>query len=164
MKANTKTPIPMSEDAVLNNTIKWFIERGWEIVYQTRSLKDGAIGGVDAILYSDEFERFVFIDAKGTAATKEKKSVSFTNALGALIKRVRFSGGYSGVEDAKRFTDSKWRKRVSDEASHRRSNYVLALTSDYEQTVRSALDPTLAELLNIHAFIVTPEGVTELKW
>jgi hypothetical protein len=53
---------------------------------------------------------------------------------------------------------------VSDEASHRRSNYVLALTSDYEQTVRSALDPTLAELLNIHAFIVTPEGVTELKW
>jgi hypothetical protein len=66
--------------------------------------------------------------------------------LGSLIKRIRFESGYSGVEHAARFTPADMRVRVAREARHCVSDYVLAVTPDYEKTIRVALDPNLAAL------------------
>lgn len=155
----------VDEDVVLQRAIQWYQDKseGWELIYQTRPItkKPGAIGGVDAILFSERLARFSFIDAKGTSVGKEAKSKAFTNALGALIKRIRFENGYGGVEASALYVSSQWRARVKSEARHRRSEYMLALTPDYVATVNSALDPALAALLHLRVLIVSPHHVKE---
>ncbi|MFZ4778646.1 MAG: hypothetical protein ACOYM3_25035 [Terrimicrobiaceae bacterium] len=158
------TPGLMNEDLVLDRAIEWFLQKGTNLLYRTRPIAGGAIGGVDAILVSPITRRYTFIDAKGGAASPVKRSNAFTNCLGALIKRIRFESGYSGMEDAGLFTSPKARKDVADSARHRNSNYVLALTPDYEQTVRSALDPSLASLLHIEVLFVFPDSIAEFEW
>jgi hypothetical protein len=103
----------MNEDQVLQAVIQWFATRGSRPIYQTRPVAESAIGGVDAILYDPQQCRYTFIDAKGTAAEKVKRSTSFTNSLGSLIKRIRFETGYSGLEAKARFTPLESRARLS---------------------------------------------------
>ena len=154
----------MNEDQVLQSVIQWFIASGSTLLYQTRSIAEGAIAGVDAILYSPQHRRYTLIDAKGAAATPVARSTSFSNSLGSLIKRIRFESGYSGFEAASRFTPPESRATVATDARHRISDYVLALTPDYEETLRTALDPALASLLHIRAIIVQPDSVHEYAW
>ena len=78
---------------VLWRAIAWFTERGWKLIYQTWPVAEGAFGGGDAILMKVSLWRFVFIDAKSWAETKERGSSGFTNCLGALIKRICFERG-----------------------------------------------------------------------
>lgn len=154
----------MNEDEVLESTIQWFAASGSTLLYQTRPLAEGAIGGVDAIVHSSEYDRYSLIDAKGAAATPQARSTNFSNGLGSLIKRIRFETGYSGMEAADRFNPPDERARVATEARHCRTDYVLALTSDYENTVRGGIDPALASLLHIRVLIVQPTIIQEFTW
>ncbi len=88
----------MQEDDVLNRAIAKFAAEGWHLIYKTRPIAESAIGGVDAILMKRDPWQFVFVDAKGCLESKEKRSNGFTNCLGALVKRIRFDRGYTGVE------------------------------------------------------------------
>ena len=154
----------MNEDQVLQAVIQWFTDSGSTLIYQTRPLSEGAIAGVDAILYSAKQNRYTFIDAKGAAATPVARSTAFSNSLGAVIKRIRFERGYSGMEAASRFTPPESRASVAANARHRVSDYILALTPDYEETVRVALDPALASLLHIRVLIAAPDAIREFTW
>jgi hypothetical protein len=89
---------------------------------------------------------------------------NFSNGLGSLIKRIRFETGYSGMEAADRFNPHDARVRVAAEARHRRTDYILAITSDYLNTVRGGIDPALASLLHIRVLIVHPATIQEFTW
>jgi len=160
----------MHEDEVVRRSIAWFTEQGWNLIYQTRAVADGAIGGVDAILMKAEPWKFVFIDGKGAAETKERRSGGFTNCLGAIIKRIRFVQGYLSNEAANRFIPNEqfladdYRQRLTEFGVHRNSEYVLALTPDMRETVRTALDPALAALLHIRILLVNETGIEEMHW
>jgi len=154
----------MNEDQVLQAVIQWFVASGTTLLYQTRPIAEGAIAGVDAILFSPQHQRYTFIDAKGAATTPVARSTSFSNSLGSIIKRIRFESGYSGPEAAARFTPPESRATIATTARHRVSDYVLALTPDYEETVRTALDPALASLLHIRVLIVRPDAIREYAW
>ena len=120
----------LSDDLVLARAIAWFIQEGAHVLYKTRTIADGAIGGVDAILFDSDSDRFTFIDAKGKATSPAKRSNAFTNCLGALMKRIRFETGYAGVESADLFSSPGDKKRVAKHARHRNSDYIIALTPD----------------------------------
>jgi hypothetical protein len=154
----------MNEDQVLQAVIEWFVARGSTLLYQTRPIAEGAIAGVDAIMFSPRHQRYTFIDAKGAATTPVARSTSFSNCLGSLIKRIRFESGYSGLEAADRFTPIESRATIATAARHRVSDFVLAFTPDYEETVRLALDPALASLLHIRVLIVQPDSIREYAW
>jgi hypothetical protein len=160
----------MHEDEVVGRSIRWFAEQGWRCVYQTRAVSAGAIGGVDAILIKNDPCKFVFIDAKGSADSKERRSLAFTNCLGALIKRIRFEQGYLSNEAFNCFipTDDvsaeECRRQLSSSAVHKNSEYVLAVTPDFRETVRTALDPTLASLLHIRVLLVSDAITEEMHW
>lgn len=154
----------MSEDVVLQNVINWFASLNSTLLYQTRPVAEGAIGGVDAILFCPHTNRFIFIDAKGAATKPVSRAASFSNSLGNLIKRIRFENGYTGNEAAERFIPLESRNRIATEARHRVSDYILALTPDYEQTVRMTLDPALASLLHIRVLFVETDLVRECVW
>ena len=154
----------MNEDQVLQAAIQWFTAGGSRLIYQTRPLSEGAIGGADAILISEHTNRYTFIDAKGKYAKSPARSNAFSNSLGTILKRIRFERGYSGLEDARRFTSPEARAAMNADARHRVSDYVLALTPDFEETVRTALDPALASLLHIRVLLVAPEVIREFTW
>lgn len=153
----------MSEDDVLKRCIEWFEQRGegWAPIYQTQELAKSAVGGVDAILFSETKRRFVFVEAKGESGRKAARSTAFTSALGALIKRIKINSGYQGMETADRYKTKEWRKRVQTDARHECSEYVLALTPDYYETVRQCVDLALAEMLHIRILIFYPAEVRE---
>jgi hypothetical protein len=154
----------MNEDQVLQSVIQWFVANRSTSLYQTRPIAEGAIAGVDAILFSQQHQRYTFIDAKGAAATPVARATAFSNSLGSLIKRIRIETGYSGFGAAARFTPPESRATIATAARHRVSDYVLALTPDYEETVRTALDPALASLLHIRVLIVEPDFIREYAW
>src|SRR6266576_3080406 len=109
----------MNEDQVLQSVIQWFIASGSTSLYQTRPIAEGAIAGVDAILFSPKHQRYTFIDAKGAAATPVSRSTAFSNSLGSLIRRIRFETGYSGFEAASRFTPPESRATIATAGRHR---------------------------------------------
>jgi hypothetical protein len=160
----------MHEDEVVGRAIDWFTGQGWKLIYQTRPIADGAIGGVDAILMKVEPWKFVFIDGKGAAETKERRSGGFTNCLGALIKRIRFEQGYLSNEAVNRFIPDDqfaaedYRQRLTQFGVHKNSEYVLALTPDMRETVRTGLDPALAALLHVHVLLVSESAIEEMQW
>ncbi len=160
----------MNEDEVLNRAVASYTAQGWVLIYKTRPIADGAIGGVDAILMKQNPWRFTFIDAKGSAETKEKRSGGFTNCLGALLKRIRLEHGYTSNEAVDRFVPSgdftaeDYRERLVEHGTHKNSEYVLALTPDMRQTVITALDPALAALLHISVVLVSDTSVDKMQW
>jgi hypothetical protein len=160
----------MHEDDVLRRAVAWFVDRGWMLIYQTRPVAEGALGGVDAVLMRVSPWRFVFIDAKGAGKNKVRRSSGFTNCLGALIKRIRFEQGYLSNEaldkyiPSSEFTAEDYRQRLSQFGVHKNSEYVLTLTPDMRETVRTALDPTLASLLHIRALLVAEDSIEEMQW
>ena len=160
----------MTEDALLAEVIYYFAEDGWSLAYQTRPLSQGAIAGVDAILLKQDPWRFVFIDAKGSTHDSIKRSNNFTNALGAILKRIRFERGYMGFEAKKYFNSTKGMTRnevietIKKYAVHRNSQYILAFDRDMEQTIKSSFDPALASLLHISVLFVSESEVTFFRW
>jgi hypothetical protein len=160
----------MHEDKVLDQAIAHFTADGWVLIYRTRPIAEGAIGGVDAILLKHNPWRFTFIDAKGYAETKERRAGGFTNCLGALLKRIRFEHGYSSNEAVDRFiptgefTAEDYRNRLVEHGKHKNSEYVLAMTPDIRQTVMTALDPSLAALLHISVLLVSDNCVEKMHW
>ena len=160
----------MTEDDVLTAGVEWLKGQGWQLCYLTRPLAEGAIGGVDAILFKLAPQSFAFVDAKGDSGSKEAKSAAFTNCLGALMKRIRVCGGYAGVEAKSRFIAAaglkvpELRRAVQEKGLHRSSLYYLVLPESHAQTVESALDPALASLLHIHVLMVGSDGVREHQW
>jgi len=160
----------MKEDGVLEKSIQFFKNQGWVLIYQTRSLSEGAIGGVDAILLLRDPLRLIFVDAKGETSNSVKRSTDFTNALGALVKRIRFERGYSTVEDIKRYLSIEGlkpvqvRDLVKKHGVHRNSEYVLAVDPSMKETIKSALDPSLAGLLHIRILLVDEESVGFFQW
>lgn len=160
----------MHEDDIVRLAVGWFTERGWKLVYQTRAIADGAIGRVDAILTKVDPWKFVFIDGKGAAESKERRSSGFTNCLGAIIKRIRFEQGYRGNEAVslfisdEQFSAEDYRQRLNQFGVHRNSEYVLALSPDMHHTVQTCLDPALASLLHIRILFVSDNRIEEMQW
>lgn len=160
----------MHEDEVLNRAVAAYTADGWQLIYKTRPIAEGAIGGVDAILMKQNPWRFVFIDAKGCAEKKEKRSSGFTICLGALLKRIRFEHGYTSNEAVDRFVAAgefsaeDYRERLVEHGKHKSSEYVLAVTPDMRQTVTTGFDPTLAALLHITILLVSENGVEKMQW
>ena len=145
----------MNEDAILQAAIAWFTSRGSTLIYQTRPFSEGASASADAILHSAESR---------ITPTPVARATAFTNSLGSLIKRNRFDRGYSGREETARFNPPESRAGVATAARHQVSDYVLALTPDYEDEVRIALDPALASLLHIRVLLFAPDSVREFSW
>jgi hypothetical protein len=160
----------VSEDEILQRAIAFYQEQNWTLLYQTRSLAEGAIGGVDAILFKRKPISFVFIDAKGRVENNVRRSTDFTNVLGALIKRIRLEKGYSSVEAVDRFipfddlNSREVRDFVKKHGVHRNSEYILALDPLMRETIKSALDSTLAGLLRIRVLFVSNESVEFFQW
>lgn len=160
----------MNEDEILERSITYYSHQGLTLLYRTRPIADGAIGGVDAILHKPEPLKFVFIDAKGGGVDSIRRSTDFNNVVGAMVKRIRFEKGYSGVEDTKRFnplgnkTPKEVREMIKNHAVYRHSEYVLALAPEMKETIRFGLDPTLMSLLKIHILIVHPDTFEFYVW
>lgn len=160
----------MDEDAILEAAVHWLEKQGWQTIYRTRSIAEGAIGGVDAILAKEHPWQFAFVDAKGDSDSKERRSVGFTNCLGAMIKRIRFESGYRSNEQAALFrplgdlSSAECRDRVRELAVRSRSHYILALPQSLRRTALSAIDPSLAALLNLQVLIVSEAAVEEMAW
>lgn len=161
----------MDEDAVLQAALGWLALQGWELAYRTRPIAEGAIGGVDAILIKGGRPRhFCFVDAKGEAPNPVGRATSFTNCVGALLKRIRIEAGYLGNEAAERFqpvgefSADQVRDLVAREGVHKRSQYILAVTSDFTNTVTTSLDASIASLLHIQVLEVNDGGVMPIYW
>ena len=159
----------MNEDQVVDAAIGWLGQQGWQVCYRTRPVAAGAIGGVDAILIQERPHHFAFVEGKGEAATPVQRSAGFTQALGSLLKRIRFERGYLGIEATERLQPTpgqsvaQLRALLQESAVHRRSEYFLALPHSYRQTVEVCLDPALAALLHMRVLLVAGEaGATEL--
>jgi hypothetical protein len=88
-----------------------------------------------------------------------KKGTTFS-----LLKRVRFLSGYKSNETAAHFTSEKIRQRIADEACFSKSEYVLALTEDYSETIKRVLDPNLGDYLHLKVFTVGQDGVKSFAW
>lgn len=161
----------MNEDEVLEAALSWLAQQGWQLAYCTRPIAEGAIGGVDAILIeAGPPRRFCFIDAKGQAPNPVRRATSFTNCIGALLKRIRIETGYVGNEAADRFlpvgdlSAAEVRALIAQEGVFRRSEYVLAVTSDFRNTATTVLDSSVSSLLHIKILEVSDAGVTQLDW
>jgi hypothetical protein len=160
----------MEEDKLLDKAVAFFTNAGWTLAYQTRPLSQGAIAGVDAVLVRKNPWQFVFVDAKGSTTESVRRSNNFTNALGAILKRIRFEKGYIGLEARKNFIacHGLGQREIIDllrkHAVHRNSEYVLAFDPEMVETVKTSLDPALAALLHIRVLLVDDSSTRFFQW
>lgn len=90
--------------------------------------------------------------------------------LGAMVKRIRVSSGYTGNEATDRFrsigdlTARQVRNGIAQHGVHEKSEYVLALPRDFETTVRYSPNPQLARMLRMRVLLISEKGVRETEW
>lgn len=157
----------MDEDSILETAIRFLQTDGWHLSYRTRPIAEGAIAGVDAILYNPELTEFRLIDAKGESSDSVARSTAFVNCLGTLIKRIRFQAGYLHLESTALFTPpagadvNTFKDIMRREAVHRNCEYWLVFPISMRQTIIDTLDPTLAGILRLNILLVNDKAEAE---
>jgi hypothetical protein len=160
----------MTEDQILQASITFLEQEGWTTIYRTRPNAEGAIGGVDAIFIKYDSNHILFLEAKADSNDGIKRSGDFSNALGTILKRIRFESGYSGVEAIKRFipipqhTQRSLKNYVKKHGLHKNSTYVLAFEPGYAESIKQFFDPSLAALLNVKVLMVTQTQAYYFNW
>jgi hypothetical protein len=149
----------MTEDEVIDKAVAHYVNKGCLCLYRTARATaaggPGEQGGADAILHDSQAKRFFFLEAKGSADSPVKASNNFTNALGAVIKRVRLNAGYTGNEALINFdgnTDAEkkeTRNLIQRDGILTNSAYILALPNEYGERARSSVDEEALKLLHI---------------
>lgn len=161
----------MNEDELLEVAIGFLLSEGWQLVYRTRPIAQGARAGVDAILFNPHLSAFRLIDAKGESTSPVARSIAFANCLGTLVKRIRFRAGYLHLESIALFTPPQgftidaFRDHMRQHAVHRNCEYWLALPATMRQTILDTLDPHLAGVLRLQVLLVDAMGIAErMSW
>lgn len=161
----------MDEDAILDAAIIFLQTDDWHLSYRTRPVADGAIAGVDAILFNATISAYRIVDAKGESSSPASRSTAFANCLGSLIKRIRFNSGYLHLENKALFTPpagisvDAFRETMRQDAVHRNCEYWLVFPTTMRQTILDTLDPALTGILNIHIILVNDVGAVEhFRW
>ncbi len=160
----------MTEDQILDAAINTLLQDNWHLGYKTRPISDGAIAGVDAILFNPRLGEFRLIDAKGDRGTPVGRSSDFVNCLGSIVKRIRFNAGYLHLEARSHFTPplgisvNQFRDLLRQRAMHRNCEYWLALPTTMQQTVVDTLDPVLAGILRLRILLADAEGTLPFNW
>lgn len=161
----------MDEDSILDIAISFLSTKGWYLAYRTRPIQDGAIAGVDAILYNPELNEFRLIDAKGESKSPPQRSTHFANCLGSLLKRIRIDSGYLHLESKALFIPlpkspiKDFREHMRRHAVHRNCEYWLVFPFSMRQTIVDTLDPALAGILRLYILLVDEKGIaTRFEW
>jgi hypothetical protein len=154
------------EDRVVVTAIAYLQAEGWNLIYQTRELIRGAVGGVDAILMQTNPVRFCFLDGKGKCKTKEKRSMAANNLLGTVLKRIKVAGrGYLTNETARLFQPpsryNAYKELLHEHAILDKCQYILAVPQEFQRTLADSLEVALRRMLHIRVLIVG-DNVVEL--
>lgn len=149
----------MTEDEAIDRAVAHYLDQGWQCLYRTARAKSaggsGEQGGADAIFFTPGANRFLFLEAKGTAASKVKASTNFTNALGAALKRIRLNDGYMSNEAVENFAGETYkakkaaRELIKQNGTFTNSEYVLALPNEYRQRAASSVDENILALIHV---------------
>lgn len=149
----------MTEDQVIEATIKIFQIQGWDCIYRTPLTRSSGnttnYAGVDVIMCKEKEKKFLFIEAKGAPASKATASANFTNVLGTIVKRVRLNSGYFSNEfvdcfkGTTRFDKLKTKAFVTAHGVLSNSEYVIALTEDYKVRSTESIDLAILNMLKI---------------